>query len=94
MVYVLLFIVGGTFNVVLTGKPSAQSTTYSNRGSHLAVDGDPSTSIHTAASDPIVNQGYSDVWWSVDLGQIFTVTSVTLTNLDFSAAGNLTIFIN
>jgi hypothetical protein len=61
---------------VAAGKTAAQSTTHKNSSKFLAasaVDGLPSTFSHTDMAD-------LSATWEVDLGQDFTITSVSVLN--------------
>jgi len=60
---------------VATGKSSSQSSTLSNYGANLAVDGNTNTFSHTN----VATSG-SSVWWKVDLGNEFPIESVTVLN--------------
>ena len=63
-------------NNVANGKPSAQSSTLrTGLEASRAVDGDATTFSHTGAQV----QG-SLVWWEVDLGNEYSVESVTIMN--------------
>jgi hypothetical protein len=61
---------------VALGKPTSQSSTLANKSKFLpgkAVDGDMATFSHTDTAD-------TSATWEVDLGQDYTITSVSVFN--------------
>jgi hypothetical protein len=64
-------------NVALRGV-AAQSSQFSDRNAHYAIDGNSNTNYgsctHTAQD--------TNPWWRVDLLDVYKVTAVTITNRD------------
>lgn len=64
---------------VAFNKTATQSSTYNNNesqdGPHLAVDGNQNSFTHTKCNQAGINQ-----WWKVDLEEVYTISSVSITN--------------
>eukprot|EP00124_Ichthyophonus_hoferi_P004535 Ihof_evm2s512 gene=Ihof_evmTU2s512 len=75
----------------VTGQPAKQLSTWNNEVASNAIDGNP----HTCASNkPHVSE---KPWWSVDLGGMFTVHSIRITNTiqdNFDRLGNVLVLVD
>uniref|UniRef100_K1Q9I7 Fucolectin n=1 Tax=Magallana gigas TaxID=29159 RepID=K1Q9I7_MAGGI len=69
-----------------SGKPVKQSTTYYSSSANFAVDGNKGTdfSVHKCAC---TNVGDLFPWWSVDLQDVYNITSVRIINRGKDSSG-------
>ncbi len=65
-------------SVLSDGKPSAQSSTYGGGGAHLAVDGNVDGNYGAGSvSNTLLD---SPPWWNVDLGNLTSISQITIFN--------------
>ena len=79
----------GIFYFVITAnlalhRPTAQSSTYEVYSSSRAVDGNRNTNLASGSCSLTHYNSYA--WWRVDLGAVYTIGTVRITNRDTSCS--------